>query len=392
MNKKRPLAIISPDRAGLYCIVIYLIFTIATAGNYSTITGEPNLMLLDWHSAIFVTSCILSYIAGLRLYYFAGLRNLTLPGLRKFALNANFYYLLPMCLSTSILLFQVCQLITSNSLISLFLSNVASQDLKGELEVSGTFFNAIYVHLAVTFWSASAVYSNDASRFLKIVRFIMIGVVVVASSLILARYILLPFLAGLLILRVRYKYIEMSKVPLRGLIVAGISIILLFCLIAVARGGEWLSGLYNYGPASFNRLSGILDGRIQLQVPKQFYLLSSLKENWDYYDITINEHDAVAQGGLDWSLNWLTAYGYVFHSLAYFSFLYFSVIGFICGMAWQSFVKGNSWGLVFYPWLLTSILLWFTYNILGYAQTYIVLLVGITLAIYSSVFKPKLKQ
>ncbi|QGZ60699.1 hypothetical protein [Paraburkholderia acidisoli] len=383
-------SLISPNNAAVYSFIICVIFTTFTAYNYTDIVGEPNLMFLNWRVLTYVIACILAYSAGVSVATKFRFPRISLIGIH-FSISRRTFYLIPMLISCCATIYVGVALIESNNLFVLFLESVANTDIKGSLEVDPIFFYVLYSHIAITLWASKEVYDEKATNLVRYMYWFMCILTVTVSLLILARYVLIPFLMCIGVLRVRARYIKKGSVNHVAIFAAISALVGLFVLIAVARGGQGFEALYNYGPASFNRLAAVLAGRIDINVPSSYYIMSSFKHDWSYYEIVMNEHDAVEGAGLDWSLNWLTAYGYVFQAIGVFSLLYFFVIGLISGFAWSGFKVGKSWAIVFYPWIFSSVILWFTYNIAGYAQTYILLIVGTILGGYSRLFGMNVK-
>lgn len=390
MQKNASLKILSPQAAGYYAAATTILFTTGFAANYSKIIKEPDFMFLDTQMLAFVFLCIASYLAGVLLFEFFYVkisRTVHYQVLEPETLRlGSTAFMFPMLASTIAALIAIVKLVLSNNLVALLISSVGTVDLKGLLDVSPGFFYVIYSHIAVTFWATIGSYEYKATKAIRALRTAMIATTVVATLLTLARYILLPYIMCLVALHLRFNYRNGARLPLKTIAVTLFLVIGLFSVIAVARGGSPLAGLYGYGPASFNRLSAVLDGKIVLDVPKSYFLLSTFKGGWTDFEITLDEHAAVGAAGLDWFLNWLTAYGYVYCSLGKYTCLYFMAIGLIAGAAWQGFLAGRSWAIVFYPWIFVSALLWFSYNILGYSQSVIILLVGLALSAYTHLF------
>lgn len=379
--------IISPVSALLYSFIICLICISISPSYYEKLIGEPNYMFFDSLTILFVAISLLSMWFGIMIYKNTPIIKIKKIKIPKIIVSQTTYFLIPMLVSIIVLLYMDYDLLSRNSLLFILVLNGLGSEVKAELSTNPLFFHFLYSHIAITLWIYSRSLQHRFNLFLKLLTYFMIALTIITAFFIVARYILLPFIFALGVLYIANLNAKISKGSLYfkfGLIV--VSVVVLFITLALIRGGEAMYGIVAYGPASFNRLTALLNDMFTLEVPKIYYMLSFFKEEWTYYEITMNEHDAVTDAGLVWALNWITAYGNMYYSMGYMMFLYLFFLGFFTAFTWRSFLQKKSWAVVFYPWLFVSILLWFSYHILGYSQTYIILIVGIILNLYSNIF------
>lgn len=163
--------------------------------------------------------------------------------------------------------------------------------------------------------------------------------------------------------------------------------ILVFSAIGLARSSNFISGtqeiikqLFGYFPASYNRLAYILNG--DLVYPNSGWGYYSTQFIWDIplisgslgiydfgrqlgiplpisaYENWQNQFLAVQMNGLDPSFIWATAYGFAFSDFGYFSAIYFILYGFISGIVYKSFISYGNFGIILYPYIISSIIKW----------------------------------
>ncbi|EGR1424100.1 hypothetical protein D8X77_12635 [Vibrio vulnificus] len=301
--------------------------------------------------------------------------------LRKNKINASgLEVTLVLLFCLSILMFSIIDLFGRNQgLIGIFLT--AAGSLKSELNTNALFIPIIYFTIGICFWSFNKYLNHELTKLQGYLTFATNFLLVSTMVIMAARYLLMPFLSSLFVIfinrKVRSKEITPKIIIYISLILA--LIIASFVTFQIMRGGNAMYGLIGYGPASFNRMSAYLNGEYELYVNKLYYISSIFKGGWSTYSIIQEEHDAVQRAGLDWALNWMTMYGYIYHSLGWFSLGYSFLLGMIYQFFWNGFYRGGQASTVVYPWLFSCSMLWFSYNILAYSQTAIFIMVGILL-------------
>lgn len=379
--------LISPTRALWYSFIICIIFTSIPPPYYEKLIGEPNYMFFDPLTITFVTISLLSVWLGIAAYRKAPKIKIKRIKTPKIIVSRNTYFLIPMLFSIVVSLYMDFDLLSHNSLLFILVLNGLGDEVKTGLSLNPLFFQFLYFNIGITLWVFYRCLQLRFNFLLKSLTYFMILLIIATAFIIVARYILLPFIIALGVIYISNLNPKISKNSLYlklGLIV--ILIVALFVVLGLIRGGEVMYGIVAYGPSSFNRLTAFLNGMFTLDVPKIYYMFSFFKNDWTYHEIIMNEHDAVTDAGLVWSFNWITAYGNMFYSMGYMMFLYLFFLGFFTAFTWRSFLQKKSWAVVFYPWLFMCILLWFSYHILGYSQTYIILLTGVALNFYNNLF------
>lgn len=367
--------------------LIYFIFTMVDPTFYSNSIEEPDLMYLDFQSLLFVSSCLLGFLLGIFVVRKKSRFKTFNIKMKKVIVTKRFYFVMPLSSSFLLLLLLIIEYLINNSHLLIFIMLGDANMIKENAIINPLFMRILYLCIATIYWSYYIYcYKIFKNTIFKILLYATIFLVILASILLVARYLLLPFLVSLILIKLSSKkYINYSTI-----VTILIGIIFIFSIFSLLRGGEIIHSLLGYGPASFNRLSAVLDGEIKFKQPF-FYIASFLGDGRDYLDVLVGEHNAIGDAGLDWYLNWITVYGYIYMSLKWFSFVYFFFLGVIAKFFWNGFIKGYTVSVTLYPWIFTSVLLFFSSNMLSWGATLIFIITGISILIYSKIFKYKVQ-
>jgi hypothetical protein len=185
-----------------------------------------------------------------------------------------------------------------------------------------------------------------------------------------------------------------------------VCVALLFFAFSFLRGvASWddqITILMGYTAASYNRLAAIVNGDLRYPFAGRGLYLSSFIAsnhtlnrfvplgtlmNWpDQLEVWGAEFGAVTRAGLDGTLIWSGAFGYIFSDLGWFSFPFVFGCGLLYGVAWRWIKRGAVLGFVLYPYFGFCALLWLSTNGLLDSQLAVMSVVAIFLTGYESVF------
>jgi hypothetical protein len=180
----------------------------------------------------------------------------------------------------------------------------------------------------------------------------------------------------------------------------------LFFGIAFLRGVDsWddqVHTLIGYTAASYNRLAAVVNGTLRYPFADRGLYLSafvSFNHTWNQLvplarlmnwpsqlEVWGAEFGAVTRAGLDGTLIWSGAFGYIFSDLAWFSFPFIFGYGILYGLAWNWIKRGKVLGVVLYPAFAYCALLWVAANSLLDSQRVVLLVAALILAGYERVF------
>jgi hypothetical protein len=192
---------------------------------------------------------------------------------------------------------------------------------------------------------------------------------------------LMPIVLGLLIValfpRTRNVHTSIVRLFLAGAggSVASVCAFLLLSFLRGALGVNLLiTGLLGYTIVSYNRMAALLTGVMHYAyegrgVYLNPFLLGDEKINYLFHladrfgwptslALWQTEFSSTSAAGLNPTFIWAGAFGYVYSDVGWFSVLYWFFIGLISGWVWARFTAGRSVGLVLYPWIAFSILMW----------------------------------
>jgi hypothetical protein len=306
-------------------------------------------------------------------------------------------------------------LIRQNPTIVVLLLSQRGGDLKQILafDVQGRFTLAPIVLIGVTWWSFSRHFNvGFRGKGRWIVRcFLLTSVlcVIVASTILSIRNLLIMIVCGLMILYVTRKAAKngvSAKFFFSSILAMFVGVAVLFFATSFVRGttnfDDQAYEFIGYTVASYNRLAAILSGKLHYPFGgREVYLsyvaaysgtlnhiipLKRLINPPDFIDLWGSEFAAVSQAGLDGGLIWSGAFGYIFSDLGWFSILFIFGYGVLYGFAWNWIKQGNVIGIVLYPCFGYCALSWLSTNSLFDEPSEILLVVGIALACYEAIF------
>lgn len=337
---------------------------------YTQIMAEKNLMFFDTTLFSFVLLNLVLFFLGSNLIRSQRRERLQFYANFSEALykKNNATFLIGICLI--IFFTAIIDLISNNQSLFLYILNGLVPEIKGVIEIPFFYQWGLYFMISVYL----SIYGYFGGRFSPIILRLLFSTILILALLIFARNIIFPFLisAYCLFLRNNSKEIKFSSIVLLLSLVMA-----LFGILQVLRGGEAWEGIIGYLPASVNRLSAVLSGDILSENPSLYYLMAPFKNNTSFNEIIFNEHNSISQSGLNGTYNWVTVFGYIFFALGWLSPVYFFILGIVTKFFWRSFCNRYALGLILYPWIYSSIILWFSFNILSYSQTLFLIINGI---------------
>jgi len=355
---------------------------------YKTIMEEPNWMFLDTTSIVFVTLCVLGYMAGVVLIKataigrphtvnksYLGRRAILFPLLAAFVLNL---------VSVSLIAKN-----TPNLFTAWFINGA---NAKTGLDATGALTQSLPLLYGICWWVLWQVMNREyiGGHHSHVLRSAFCGAfaAALATAIIkVARYDLMPMLIGTTLVYMTIKLQNKRVSILRYATFVGtsaIAVIILFAGFSWLRGADSQSVLLNstagYTVASYNRLAGVLNGQIELPYAGtgayalRFLGALPLLHRWvgfgipDPASVLSSEFTAVGAAGLDGRYIWPSAFGSVYSDMGWASPAYFFVIGMLSMWAWRRLRAGRATGALLYPWLAFSVLFWFGNNIVSSPQ------------------------
>lgn len=365
-----------PEYLSLVSFGIFFVAWITPPDTYDSIINEPSIIFGDAFTFFYVSTLTITYWIGCKI------KTIKIKVSEKEKKLSKWQLRLPLIFSNILTAIVGYIYIRENLLlIAINLIGNAGQ-IKGEAEIPQLMMPILYGEIAVLYWyyfekrkSAKEKIKFDALEWFGIIAIFLI------SLLLVSRYLIIPFIVGISMIKYRNERVNSFN------ILMGVGIIIfIFSALGMLRGGDVIHQIYGYGPASFNRLTVLLHGMASLdEIEPLRYIASTLGEVKDTVDILYTEHSIVSSAGLDGGLNWFTVYGYVHAAIGFFSYAYFFVLGLISKVFYSSFYSNRLIGIVTYPWLATTIIFWFSFNMLAWGTTVIFLLSALILSLYTKI-------
>jgi len=402
---------VSPYGLALISYTIFLFAWLFPPGLYANYIHEPDQIFLDPLSLAFVSACILAFVIGLRLSTlfsscFAEAPKVIPPS------SPQIYLLAPLIISSAFCLVYLFKVGSHLDIVGLLASSQGNSiklvNQTGQLQ-EGFWGRSPSVLCATIWWAqyrAGQLQLKGLGHLLFISIFLFALMVDVATcTATVNRSNLMPLISGIaLIYAYRKTYgrnVNAFKILVQGAF--AIAIFLgLFLLLSFFRGNisssTLVTQILGYGITSYNRLALMLTGHLQFVTGgKGAYLFPVLVDShslnvifpisdrlgWPSADTLWRlEFGPIGAAGLNRGFNWVSLFGYVYTDMGWFTPLYFSGLGVLCGRLWLSFRKGKSFGLVFYPWAAFSILFWCGYNAGFSSRLIAVIEIAVALAVW----------
>jgi hypothetical protein len=406
--------IASPYGLAMISYSFFLFACLIPPSIYSDFMIEPDLMFLDPATILFYTLCVASFLAGAWFLGWLYPSSFAEPGIKS-RISPTAFLMIPLTvgiLSTATSLFL---LIEYNPNIIVFLMTQQGGELKELVatEIASSFNLAPLMLTAIIWWAFGRSFdlrlNGWRNRLVKFALVVAILLVIISATLILSRDILMMAVCGLAVL---YVIRRNAKKPASFRFVFGagaaiaVGVAILFFGFSFLRGvSSWdsqVSTLMGYTAASYNRLAAVVNGTLRYPFAGRGLYLSSFvtfNHTWNRFvplntimnwpsqlDDWSSQFGAVTSAGLDGSLIWSGAFGYIFSDLGWFSLPFVFGYGVLYGCVWNWIKRGKALGMVLYPCLGFCALFWVGANILLDSQRAVVFVAAIVLAAYEWLF------
>jgi hypothetical protein len=402
--------IVSPYGLAILSYAFFLFACVIPPSVYTHYMMEPDLMFFDPATILFYSLCVASFLVGVRLVSWL-FPSAFVDRELKTRISPTVFLLVPLLVGIAAAAITDLYLIANYPAILLALLAQQGGEVKETIafEVNGHLAFVPLFLIGITWWAFWRFFDLQlkgwGSRIVKVVLVVAVLLVVISSALVLSRSTLMLVLSGLAILyvtrkiatrRMTFKFV--TKSGLAGVI--GFSF--LFFAFSFLRGVDgWddqLNTLMGYTAASYNRLAGVVNGNLRYPFAGHGMYLSSVVAHSqalefarfvnspDPLDVWTSEFGAVSRAGLDGSLIWSGAFGYIFSELGWFSLLFIFGYGVLYGAAWKWIKRGSVFGIVLYPCFGFCALFWVGSNYLLDQPTEILSVVAIGLVMYELAF------
>ena len=401
---------VSPYGLAIFSYLFFLSSCFIPPSIYKRYMMEPDLMFLDPATILFYTLCIASFLIGAASIAWVMPSSFVERRITT-RISPTLFLMIPLTIGIGATLISLFLLVTYHPDIVVMLLAQQGADLKQTIafDVTSSINLAPIVLTAIVWWAWWRLVDFGLlgwRRFL-VKSTLVLGIVsvIAAATLILSRDILMMFSCGLAVLYLARRNLRKSvsfKFALRAAGAIALCVATLFFAFSFLRGvgglDDQLYTLFGYTAASYNRLAAVVNGRLHYPFAGRGLYLSSFVAynhtwnqivplnsilNWpNQLDDWNSQFAAVTQAGLDGTLIWSGAFGYIFADLGWFSFPFVFVYGVIYGVAWNWIKRGRALGVVLYPCFGFCALFWIGSNILLDSQRAVLFVAAVLLAAY----------
>lgn len=410
------LKYLSPGYMLLFAGALLFGFTLVPPHTYERYIHEPNLMFGNFLLYMFLFGCLLVLRIGIVLS--ARVPKLRVPRIRRLLLVGPFAYLfVPVSFALGLLALTITVVLgNSPDLLALAISGQGGEVKRAMTEAAqGAFNGSLPLAMGVSWWSLARYLglrqymSRVQSMLVSSLVALLVLVLLLASALMMSRFVLIPTLFGMFVVYLRYKITEdetkIGKIIVYAMVALVIVVIIFGLFAAMRNGGEGdaiIQSFIGYGPASLNHLAALLDGRMGTGSLGQYLL----QENFGFFFKfpfmirLLGQADTFAaatqsifihtwSAGLNGSYIWFTSFGEIIAGLHALSAFYLLVYGYIVGRAWHAFVRGTIFGIVMYPWAAFGLLFSFGSNIFANGSLSVLLVLALVMWTYSGLVHVK---
>lgn len=416
IDSSRQLSLLSPQRLIVLSGMILVAFTLVPPRMYEIYINEPNFMFLNVQLLLYVVGCFAVMYLGASI----GSR-LNLPPLNKFSklmtVSPFAYLFWPVAAALALVAATIVIILKNEPWLLATALAGDGEEVKNMMTTAtqGAMTGTLPLAMAVCWWSYAQfldmrLHMKHFGRFFCwLLIFALAGFLFLAFAITLARYLLMPLIFGMFLLRTRAKLTE--GVSLKRLMLPalafGLFVIVLFGAIAAMRTnnthGGILASFIGYGPTSMNHLAALLDGKLNSKQLQDYFDMQNfgfyykfpfVERLYDLSSIYDSAHDApfntTWHAGLNGAYIWITSLGEIGFGLGGFALLYFFVYGYIVGRAWNGFKSGTNFGSIMYPWAAFCILFAFGSNYFAGRNLSVMMITCGLLWVYSGMLRPRL--
>lgn len=400
---------LSPSTVALLATAFVLLLSAIPVRLYEDALREKNHMFGDLLTYGFVLSCLGAFLVGVRITSNRRRGRVSQAHHRTYRPNASFPVVTAL-LSAAVAVAALIEFVgTGGSFVSALTSGQGEALRAAALDDASegiTMLRILPIGVPLLVWAVFR--SVDLARGQATI-YLCAALYGAILLLVLQRNLLIPFVLSVAVVLSAVRFHASGISMLRGFkfvlllasLVAGV-----FALVAFFRGtgnASITTSFMGYVPASVNRLSALVHGDYSsafsgqpaytlrfLWYPPFVRRFVPMDDVTSSLGVTVpvdptvlwrGEFLQIASAGLNPNFIWPTAFGYTFYDFGWYSCCYFLVLGVFAGLAWRRFLQRTPFGIIFYSYICSSIVLWGTDNFLSYPQiwNYVVVLVLVRL-------------
>ena len=383
--------LVSPYGLALISFVFFLASWLCPPSFYSSVMRERDILFVNAPTFFFYILCTSGFIFGVWISYSREVP-LETPKL-SLRISAASFLLLPLLVGLLNTAWALLKTFKESPNLLLLIAAQEAADLKGANSFTTTeqIASTAPTLVAISWWALWRLWqlrlTGWRAHVVRLTIFIAVLTIVGSSIITVSRNLIMETIAGILLLYVLHREAEdrlswTVAVRISVIFIAGIAI--LFGAFSFLRGTGSLDAqfhlLLGYSSASYNRLAALVTGSLRypfsghglylssfVSFNESFHRLIPLNQilHWPgFFEEWTSEFGAVERAGLDGSLVFLGAFGFVYCDLGWFSPLWLLMYGLAYGLIWKALRSSSVFGIVLYPFFGFCILFWFGTNLL----------------------------
>ncbi|GGH14943.1 O-antigen polymerase [Silvibacterium dinghuense] len=403
---------ISPYGATLLSSVIFFSAWLLPPSIYSIGLDEPDYLWLDQSSFFLFASCAIAFVLGVRL------ADKKVRFQRRSPIPAHIppvpYILPPLVATLAFGLVGVLLILRAQPQIIIALLSGAGENIKGDLfEVAlpAGIAAAGSAMLAVLYWGVNAYSAVPKGRNKKIIGRILAGYISISFAIAFIKFSrndLMSLILGIMTIRIangiRSGRTDIREVKLVAKALA--TMVALFLMISLLRGtssDELLGNFFGYTISGYNRMAAIVhhqipyldagngdhlfNGILQNRTINNLFPFQAMYNLPDQLDVWLSDFTAVLGAGLMSQYTFASCFGFIFIDAGWWTPAVVFFCGVFSGHMWKRFKQNKGIGVVVYPMIFFTILMWFGTNTLISMNTIIFILTTAALLAYENLFK-----
>ena len=380
--------IVSPYGLATVSYLVFLCAWLFPPGLYTEYIHEPDLMFLEPVTFAFFTLCTVAFLVGVRVSPFFVISSQRRGEAAASARNPLLYVLPPLLAAASFSAVYLVKMGGKINLVALLASQqgntIKAAGGTGQMS-EGRWDESVPFLTVVLWWSlyrAMQLKLRGASRVIFSILFLASTALGIAVGIATVnRGNLMPIILGTLVVyiypRTRKLKTRVVKLALTGA-AGSVGTVAAFLLMSFLRGAVGLNllvtAVLGYTIVSYNRMAALLTGVMHYAYEgRNVYLFPFLlgDEKFDFLfhfadrfgwptslGLWQTEFSSTSAAALNPAFIWSGAFGYVYSDIGWATPFYWCALGVIAGCVWAKFSDGRSVGLVLYPWVAFSILMW----------------------------------
>ena len=408
--------LVSPYAVALFSYLIFIVSCSIPPTIYTGFMHEPDLMFMDIPTIVFYTLCVVAFLLGVWIWGYLFPSGPLMETRLQTKNSPILFVAIPLFIGIAGSLVSSYLLVrNSPNLLTLLLAQQGQELKEASLvdDQSSVMAYTAPILNGMIWWayfrSSQMSLTTWEKWTIRIGLFIGVLTSLLAATLKLSRSNLMVIICGLIVLFVQRRAAR-NKLSSGSALRLILFMPLLFSSFAILRGSEGIDIVLNqfagYSVASYNRLAAVINGHLvypysgtgktlfsAITTSKTIAKVLPFRDAMrlpDNIELFGGDFSAVSRAGLDPSLVWAGAFGYIYSDIGWYTPLFLLGYGLFYGYLWQGLRRNKLRGILLYPWAAFCILFWVGGNYLTDSSIIYLALCAIALWVYERLFSLKI--